>query len=155
MFKHSERRQLPYTPQQLFDLVADVEKYPQFIDWFVSAHIRHRRGNVLVVDQVVRFAGLRAAFATRAVLDPPRQITISTGDFPFRCFDQHWSFTPAGDSGTLVQYDVALELRFRHLHRLMGLLIDQPRFAEATVNAFQHRADQIYGHGAHAFVPHS
>ncbi len=74
MFKHTERCHLPYTPRQMFDLVADVEKYPEFIDWFISARIRHRDGNVQYVDQVVRYAGLRVAIATRAVLDPPPHI---------------------------------------------------------------------------------
>ena len=153
MFKHTEQRHLPYTPLQLFDLVADVEKYPEFIDWFVWARIRHRHGNVLDVDQVVRLAGLRVAFATRTVLDPPRQITtVSTTDFPLRRFDQRWSFTPAGESGTLVQYDLTFELRFGFLHGLMRMVADQRQIAETIVNAFERRARQVYGNKAQAAV---
>ena len=144
MFKHSELRRFPYTPRQLFDLVADVEKYPEFIDEFISARIRRRGGDVLEVDQVVRLAGLRVAFATRAVLDPPRRITISTTDFPFRSFDQRWTFTPEA-GGTMVQYDVGLELRFGALQGLMGMVVDERALAEATVDAFRRRARQIYG----------
>ena len=100
-------------------------------------------------DQVVRLAGLRVAFATRTVLDPPRQITtVSTTDFPFRSFDQRWSFTPAGEFGTLVQYDLTFELRFGFLHGLMDMVADQRQIAETTVNAFGRRARQVYGsHG--------
>ncbi len=145
MFKHIERRHFPYTPRQLFDLVADVEKYPEFIDWFVSARIRRRAGNVCHVDQVVRYGGLRVAFASRAVLDPPRRITVTSTDFPFRSFDQHWTFTPDGGTGTLVQYDVAFELRFGFLHGLMALVADQRQIASATIDMFQHRARQLYG----------
>jgi coenzyme Q-binding protein COQ10 len=144
MFKHSELRRFSYTPRQLFDFVAAVEKYPEFIDGFVSATIRRRNGNVLEVDQVVRLAGLRVAFTTQAVLDPPRQITISTTDFPFRSFDQRWTFTPEA-GGTMVRYDIGLELRFGGLQRLMGMVVDERALAEATVEAFRRRARQIYG----------
>jgi coenzyme Q-binding protein COQ10 len=149
IFKHIERRRFPYTPRQLFDLVADVEKYPQFIDWFVSAHIRHRAGNLCEVDQVVRYGGLSVAFASRAVLDPPQRIRVTSTDFPFRSFDQHWTFTPEGHSGTLVQYDVAFELRFGFLlHGLMDLVADQRQIAATTIDMFQRRALQLYGHAA-------
>jgi len=145
MFTHSERRQFAYTPRQLFDLVADIEKYPEFIDGFVAARIRHRHGNVIAVDQVVRMAGLRAAFATRAVLDPPQRIVVTSHDFPFRSFEQRWSFTPNGEGGTAVQYDVRLEFRFGV--GLVAGLVDQRRLAADTVSAFARRAEQIYGAG--------
>jgi coenzyme Q-binding protein COQ10 len=145
MFRHIERHNLPYAPRQMFDLVADVEKYPQFIDWFVSARIRRHDGNVQYVEQVVRYAGLRVAFATRTTLDPPSHITVTSADFPFRSFEQHWRFTPYGATGTLVQYEVAFEMRFGFLHGLMDLLADQRQIAERTVEMFRHRAQQIYG----------
>lgn len=145
MFTHSERRRFAYTPQQLFDLVADIEKYPDFIDGFVSARIRHRHGNVVAVDQVVRVAGWRAAFTTRAVFDPPRRIVVTSSDFPFRSFEQRWSFTPDGDGGTVVQYDVRIDFRFGV--GLVAGLIDQRRLAADTVGAFERRARQIYGAG--------
>jgi len=148
MFRHTERRSLPYTPHQIFDLVADVEKYPKFIDWFVSARIRRRDGNVQYVDQVVRYSGLRVAFATRAVLEPPRHITVTSTDFPFRSFNQHWWFRPDGGSGTLVEYDVTFELRFGFLHGLMDMLADQRQIAERTIDMFTHRAQQLYGQRA-------
>jgi coenzyme Q-binding protein COQ10 len=145
MPKHIERRHLPYTARQVFDLVADVEKYPDFIEWFVAARIRHRNGNVLEVHQVVRFAGLRRAFTTQAILDPPRRIVITTSDPPFRSFDQRWTFTPATDGGTTVEYETTVEMRSGFLQRLMRLVFDERQIAEATVNAFRRRADQIYG----------
>lgn len=151
MYKHTERRHLPYARQQLFDLVADVEKYPEFIDWFVWARVRRRRGNVLDVEQIVRLAGLRMAFDTQTVLDPPGQITtVSTTDFPLRRFDQRWSFTPTGESGTLVQYDLAFEPRFGFFLGLMNAVADQRQIAQTVVNAFQRRARLIYGKGTPA-----
>jgi coenzyme Q-binding protein COQ10 len=145
MFKHSESRNLPFMPRQMFDLVADVEKYPQFIDWFVSARIRRRDGNVQYVQQVVRYSGLRLTFATRAVLDPPGRIAATSADFPFRSFEQQWRFTPHGETGTSVRYDVAFEMRFGFLHGLMDLLADQREIAQRTVDMFSRRARKIYG----------
>ncbi len=154
MFSHTERRHLPYTPAQLFDLVADVEKYPEFIGWFVSARIRNRHGNVLEVDQTVRFAGLRAAFTSRAVLDPLRRILISTTDFRFRTFEQRWSFARVGHSDTLVEYDVALELSFGLPEGLVRMAFDERETAAATVGAFELRAQRIYGGQGRTEPPH-
>jgi coenzyme Q-binding protein COQ10 len=146
MLKHTERRHLPYTAAQLFALVADVEKYPEFIEWFAAARIRHRHRNVLEVEQAVQFAGLSFQFTTRAVLDPPRQILIVTTDPPFKNLDQRWTFTPARDGdGTIVQFDSTLELHSGLMQHVMWALFSERQMAEATVDAFQRRALQIYG----------
>ena len=145
MPSHHERRTLPYAPQQLFDLVADVEKYPEFIDWFVAVRIRRREGNQLDVDQVVRFKGLRQRFTTHATLDAPRRIDIICRKPPFQRFDQHWTFLPAAKSGTIVDYQSTLELRSSVLQLAMQALFDEAQAAKMTVDAFARRAQQIYG----------
>lgn len=142
---HNERRQLPYLPTQLFDLVADVEKYPEFIEWFVAVRIRRRDGDVLEVDQIVRFKGMRARFMTRAVLDRPREIAIASSDPPFRRFDQRWTFRPLGATATDVAYESSLELRSPLLQHAMQALFDERQVATATVDAFARRARRIYG----------
>ncbi|MGO8865569.1 MAG: type II toxin-antitoxin system RatA family toxin [Alphaproteobacteria bacterium] len=145
MPSHRERRQLPYCARRLFDLVADVEKYPEFIEWFVAVRIRRREGNVLEVDQVVRFKGLRARFVTRAVLDPPRRIEIACQEPPFKRFDQLWTFLPAPKGGTIVEYASTLELSSSLLQHAMQALFDERQVAVATVDALARRAQQIYG----------
>lgn len=145
MSSHSEQRQLPYTSMRLFDLVADVEKYPEFIDWFVVVRVRRRLGDVLEVDQVVRFKGMRARFTTHAVLDRPREIAIASSDPPFRRFDQRWTFRPFGAAATDVTYESSLELRSPLLQHAMQALFDERQVATATVDAFARRARQIYG----------
>lgn len=79
------------------------------------------------------------------MLDPPSHIAVTSADFPFRGFEQHWRFTPHGETGTLVQYDVAFEMRFGFLHGLIELSADQRQIAERTVDMIDHRARQIYG----------
>ncbi len=145
MPSHRERRELPYSQTQLFDLVADVEKYPEFIAWFVAVRIRHRDGNRLEVDQVVRFKALRARFTTQATLDPPHGIAITCSDAPFKNFDQRWAFAPGSGGGTLVDYESTLELRSSVLQHAMLALFDETQIAKATIDAFARRAQQIYG----------
>ena len=149
MPSHRERRRLPYSARRLFDLVADVERYPEFIEWFVAVRILRREGNVLEVDQVVRFKGLRARFATRAVLDAPRRIEISSREPPFKRFDQLWTFSSAPKGGTIVEYESTLELRSSLLQHAMQALFDERQVAEETVDAIARRAQQIYGTAPH------
>jgi len=149
MPSHSERRQLPYTARQLFDLVADVEKYPEFIEWFVAVRIRRREGQMLDVDQVVRFKGLRARFATRAVLDAPQRIEVTSQDPSFKRFDQLWTFSPAPEAGTVVEFVSTLELHSTVLQHVMQALFDDRQMAEATIDAFERRAQQVYGTAPH------
>lgn len=145
MPSHTESRHLPYPAQQLFELVADVEKYPEFLEWFVAARISRRDGNLLEVDQVVRFNRLRERFTTQAQLDAPRRIHITSKDPSFKRFDQLWTFSPMPDGGTIVVYVSTLELSSSVLEHVMQALLDEGRIAKATIDAFAHRARQIYG----------
>lgn len=145
MPSYSQRRHLRYAARQLFDLVADIEKYPEFLEWFVATRILHRDGNVLEVAQIMRFAGVRTQIVTRAMLDPLREIAITTRDPRFKSFDQRWTFTPAPDGGTTVEYQSTIELRSSLLQRVVGALFDERQIAEITVNAFERRARQICG----------
>ncbi|MDE2166671.1 MAG: type II toxin-antitoxin system RatA family toxin [Alphaproteobacteria bacterium] len=145
MASYFESRRLAFTPRQLFDVVADIERYPEFLEWFVAVRIRRRDGNVLEVDQVVAFKGLRTQFATRAVFDPPRGIDVTSRDPQFKRFHQHWTFVPAGAGHTIVEYSSALEPRSRIVRHAMRLLFDQPHFARVMVDAFLRRAETLYG----------
>jgi len=144
MPSHRERRELPYSQEQVFDLVADIVKYPEFIDWFVAVRILRRAGNVLDVEQIVRFKGIRSRFVTRAVLDRPMTIAIASTDPPFKRFEQRWSFAPAGRERTIVDYDSTLELRSPLLEHAMRAFFDEPEIARITVDRFERRAHQLY-----------
>jgi coenzyme Q-binding protein COQ10 len=145
MPSYLESRRVAFTQRQLFDLVADIEKYPDFLEWFVAARIRRRDGNMLEVDQVVEFRRIRARFATRAVLNAPRSVDVTSRDPQFKQFHQHWTFVPVGADHTIVEYSGALELRSRIIQHVMQLLFDQPHFARITVDAFLQRAQKLYG----------
>src|ERR1700728_4867829 len=74
---HAEQRVLPYTQEQLFALVADIERYPEFLPWCVGARIKERQANLVVADLIIGFKVFRERFTSRVVLDPPRKIDVT------------------------------------------------------------------------------
>ena len=90
---HAERRVLPYTPEQLYTLVAEVEHYPQFLPWCVAARIRERREGMIVADLVIGFKMIRERFTSRVTLDTTqRHILVEYIDGPFRKLENNWRF---------------------------------------------------------------
>ncbi len=136
----------------MFDLVADVERYPEFLPLCRSLVIRRRSTlptgeEVLVADMQVGFKAIRESFTSRVTLNRPQQVITSEYiDGPFRELDNRWTFVdrPPGDgsAGSTVTFFIAYEFRNRMLSLLMGSMFDGAfrRFAEA----FEHRADQVY-----------
>jgi len=143
MTKYAERAHMKYSPQQLFDLVADVERYPEFLPWILSARIYRRENQTTWVDMTVGTRFLRKRFSTVAVLDRPRRIDIGSHDPPFEEFKQTWTFEQAGLESTMVEYRVDLRLRSRLLQAIIGAAFADR--APLMVAAFRRRAGQLYG----------
>ena len=142
MHRHAETRRLPFTAEQMFDLVADIERYPEFLPWCVAARVRPRGENELEAELVVGHGPLREKFVTRDVLDRPHSIEVSYLRGPFRHLHNSWVFAPA-EGGSTVSFEVEFEFRSRLFERLMGRF-----FGEAVrrmVAAFERRARDIYG----------
>lgn len=142
---HAEKRVLPHRPDQLFDLVADVEKYPEFLPWCIGARIRRRRDPVIVADLVIGFKMIRERFTSEVKLNrEERRIDVRYMDGPFRYLNNHWVFYDHED-GCLIDFYVDFEFRTKFLQRMM-----EPLFNEAVkrmVRAFETRAGQLYGLG--------
>ena len=139
---HAESRLLPHTPEQLFALVADVERYPEFLPWCVGARIRERQPDLIVADLVIGFRMFRERFTSRVALDPPRRIDVSYTEGPFRYLNNHWAFTPEV-GGCRVDFFVDFEFKSRVLQKVIEVL-----FGEAVrrmVAAFEKRARDLYG----------
>jgi len=140
---HAERRRLPYTQQQLFDLVADVERYPEFLPWCVGARVRERKPNVIVADLLIGYRMVRERFTSRIVLDPPGRIDVSYSEGPFRYLDNHWLFEPEPDGGCTLDFFVDFEFRSRMLQKIIELLFNEA--VRRMVSAFEGRARRLYG----------
>lgn len=143
MTPYTQRQHLPYTAPQLFDLVADVERYPEFLPWVIESRIRHRNDHTILVDMTIAAGPLRKRFATVGVMHRPDRIDISSDDPIFDRFAQRWTFAAAAAGGTNVEYQVDFKFRSRILQMLMGSSFADR--AVTTMAAFKRRAYQLYG----------
>jgi coenzyme Q-binding protein COQ10 len=139
----TQRQHLNFSAAELFDLVADVERYPEFMPWVTASHISHRKDNAVFVDMTIAAGPLHRQFSTVGVLQRPQRIDITSADPVFERFEQHWLFEPAQEGGTDVDYQVDVALKSRMLQAALGALFaDQ---AAETMTAFKRRAHQLYG----------
>ncbi|WP_207459611.1 type II toxin-antitoxin system RatA family toxin [Azospirillum sp. SYSU D00513] len=140
---HAEQKVLPYTPEQMYRLVADVERYPEFLPWCMAARIRRREGNVLYADLVIGFKMVRERFTSRVELNEPGcRIDVQYTEGPFQYLNNHWIFKPH-EKGCCVDFFVDFEFRSKMLQKIMGLLFNEA--VRRMVQAFETRANQLYG----------
>lgn len=139
---HAEKRIVPYQPDQMFDLVADVEKYPRFLPWCVGARIRSRAETELVADLTIGFGPFRESFTSRVGLERPQRVRVRYENGPFRYLNNEWDFTP-DPRGCCVDFFVDFEFRSRILQRAIGVVFNEA--VRRMVNAFLKRAADVYG----------
>ncbi len=139
---HAERQVVPYTPEQLFDLVADVESYPRFLPWCVASRVRSRSDTDLVSDLTIGFGPFRETFTSRVALDRPKRVTVTYENGPFRYLNNQWDFAPH-PGGTQVSFFVDFEFRSRILQAAIGVVFNEA--VRRMVKAFRKRAQDVYG----------
>ncbi|HTP83955.1 MAG TPA: type II toxin-antitoxin system RatA family toxin [Alphaproteobacteria bacterium] len=140
---HAETRIVPYSPEQMFDLVAGIERYPEFLPWCLAARIRSREGKTVIADLVIGFKMIRERYTSRVTLDRPHRIDVEYLEGPLKRLTNHWVFEAHGSGGTRLNFFVDFEFRSRVLQALIGTL-----FYEALrrlVAAFEARAKKLYG----------
>lgn len=143
MPKHSETRQLPYTPEQMFDLVADVARYPEFLPWVTAIRVRSNSDTQMVADMIVGFKGLRETFASRVEKQRPGHIRVDYLEGPLKHLHNDWKFRPDGQGGCLVDFCVDFAFKNRVFEMLAGQVFD--RALRKMINAFEERAARLYG----------
>ena len=145
----SNRRRVPHTADQMFDLVADVERYPEFVPLCKSLKIRQRTPGpdgteVVVADMTVSFKVVREAFTSKVTLDRAnRKILVEYLQGPFSKLENRWSFEPRSDDACDVGFYISYEFKSRMLAMLMGTMFDTA--FQRLAAAFEKRADAIYG----------
>ena len=147
MPSHSETRRLPYTAQQMYDLVADVQRYPEFLPWTAAARIRETREEggriVMLADLVISFKVFRERFGSLVTLWPEdRRIDTEYLDGPFKRMVSHWAFRDAEDGGCDVSFDVDFEFRNRLLQATATVFFNEAM--HQVVKAFEKRARKLY-----------
>lgn len=144
---HSEIKRLPYSAQQMYDLVSDVESYPKFLPWNSAARIRSRTpidgGEVMEADLVISFKVFRERFGSRVTLWPaPKRIETEYVEGPFRHMKSTWNFRDI-EGGCEVAFFVDFEFRNAILQSIIGLVFNDAM--QRVVRAFERRAVQLYG----------
>ena len=144
---HSETRLLPYTPQQMYDLVADVASYPEFLPWCAAARVRSVTpmddSEVMEADLVISFKVFRERFASRVVLWPDqKKLDTEYIDGPFRFMRSSWAFSEA-EEGCEVSFFVDFEFKNAILQGIIGVVFNEAM--QRIVRAFERRAAELYG----------
>jgi coenzyme Q-binding protein COQ10 len=147
---HAEKRAMPYNPEQLYKLVAEVDRYPEFLPWCIAARLKSREGDLAIWDLVIGFRMIRERFTSRVTMSPggngasPR-IDVAYADGPFRYLNNHWIFDRQPDGTTVIDFFVDFEFRSKLLQSIMGVLFNEA--VKRMVAAFEARAKQLYGSG--------
>ena len=142
MITHSEQRLLGYRPEQMYDLVADIERYPEFLPWCIGARIRERKENLVVADLIIGFKMIRERYTSRVTLTPGRQIDVAYVDGPMKRLTNCWRFVPH-PNGCEIDFHVDFEFRSRVLQTLIGAVFHEA--FRRMVAAFETRARALYG----------
>jgi len=139
---HSETRPLPYTPAQLYDLVAAVDRSPELLPWCRAARILRRTETALEADLVIGFKMVRERFRSRVSLTPKHRITVEDAAGPFEHLRNDWRFED-DPAGCKLIFTVDFEFRSPFLRRIMGVLFHEA--VKKLVAAFEGRAAALYG----------
>lgn len=143
MPRHSETRHLPYSPEQMFDLVADVQAYEQFLPWVSAIRVRSDSDSEMVADMIVGFKGLSESFTSRVHKDRPHSVHVDYLDGPLQHLSNDWKFRPDGEGGVLIDFEVDFAFKNRLFEMLAGQVFDKA--LRRMIGAFETRAKQLYG----------
>ncbi len=143
MPRHHECRHLPYTAAQMFDLVADVARYSDFLPWVAGVRVRSDGENEMVADIIVGFMSLRERFTSRVSKRRPAVIHVDYVDGPLRHLLNDWQFVDDANGGCHVDFVVDFAFRNGLFERIAGQVFDKA--LRRMINAFEARAAELYG----------
>jgi coenzyme Q-binding protein COQ10 len=144
MLKHIEQKLLPYTPEQMFALVADVDSYDQFVPWCIASRINKRESaSVFYADLVVGYKLFRERFSSKVIIDAPNEITIEYLKGPLKNLKNRWQFIRQPDNACLIDFSVEFEFSNIALQKLANMFFNE--VVKRMVGAFEERAVNLYG----------
>jgi len=144
--RHTETRNLPYTPNQMFDLVADVKRYQEFLPWVAATRIRSDGETMMIADLVVGLKSLKETFASQVTKLRPTEINVDYIDGPLKYLHNSWKFRPDGKGGTDIDFCVDFAFKSRIFEALAGQMFD--RALRRMIGAFETRAHELYADGS-------
>lgn len=141
-----EVRRLPWSAEQMYDLVADVGRYAEFLPWVVATRVRSDSETEMVADMLIGFNALRDRFTSRVIKTRPLSIKVHYVDGPMRDLDNEWKFRALEEGGCEVEFMVEFSFRNALFERLAGQYFD--RAFRKMVVAFEERAEKLYGNSS-------
>lgn len=134
---------VPYNAEQMYDLVNDIESYPEFLPWCSEARVFERNETRLKASISMASGSIRQSFSTENTMQPGRRIDVHLLSGPFRYLDGHWLFQPLDDG----RCRISLEMRFEFRNKLLKLTLNRlfHRIVDSLVGSFSERARQVYG----------
>ena len=142
MKRFSGEHEFPYAPEQMFDLIADVESYKDYLPGWLNANILKREGNVAYVEQELGMGKFRTHFISKAIFRRPESIDILSSNGLFKQLNVHWGFQPSGDGGCIVPFNMQIELRSGYVERFMKRYFIE--LMEQTIEEVEQRAQLLY-----------
>ena len=140
---HHERRSLPHSAAQMYDLVADVRRYAEFLPWVSAIRVRQDESTEMLADMVIGFKSLRETFSSRVVKTPKSSIVVDYLDGPMKHLHNQWLFEDMVGGGSIVDFTVDFSFRNRVFEALAGQFFDSA--LRKMTSAFVERADALYG----------
>ena len=139
---HSEKRKVPHTRRQMFDLVADVEKYPEFLPWCLSLRINEREDDDIIAEMVIGYKMFREKFRSKVELIGKNQINVTYEDGPFKFLKNNWLFHEEEDGTCVIDFFIEFEFKSKFLENMIGAVFTDA--VKIMVQAFEKRAALIY-----------
>jgi len=140
---HSETRHLPYSPEQMFDLVADVQSYEKFLPWVTAIRVRSNNDTEMIADMIVGFKGLRESFTSRVHKKRAESVRVDYVDGPLKHLSNDWHFRSDGEGGVLIDFEVDFAFKNKLFEMLAGQMFDKA--LRKMIGAFEERAAELYG----------
>lgn len=143
MYKVNRSALLGYSARQMYDIVVDIERYPEFLNWCSATRIVERSDGQVVASIEISFKGLHRSFTTRNTMDPGRSVRIELVDGPFRTLNGFWKFIELDSQSSKIELDLEFDFSSVFVSRLVGPVFSQ--IANHQLEAFQRRARQLHG----------
>ena len=139
---HAEKRTMPFTAKQMYDLVADVEKYPEFLPWCIGCRVTKREAQEIEADIVIGYKMMRESFSSKVRLHPHHLIDVQYKSGPLRHLNNHWKFRDLEDGHCEVDFFIDFEFHSTLIQQAMSFFFNET--VKVMIHAFEKRAHALY-----------
>ncbi len=139
---HAEIKVVPYTAKQMYDLIADIEKYPEFLPWCIASRIRERKEDLIIADLVVGYKIFKESFTSQVRLHPPSRIDVNYEQGPFRYLNNHWKFNDLGNGSCELDFYVDFAFKNHFFQSAIEMFFNEA--VRIMIHSFETRAGVLY-----------